>query len=66
MIHPILDRMTVAKRLALVNPMKFGTFGHYSGFEDDSWLDYSFYNSDINKCGAKKICTVINLLVIKS
>ena len=46
MIHPLLDRMLVAKRLAAVNNMHFGTFGRFKGFEDETWLDYSAYTSD--------------------
>lgn len=51
MIHPILDRMHVAKRLAKTNEgMQFGYFGPISAFEDESWLDYSFYDSNSTYC----------------
>ncbi len=45
MIHPILDRMLTAKRLAGVADMRFGDYGQFRAFEDESWLDYSFYTT---------------------
>jgi hypothetical protein len=50
MIHPILDRMLVAKRLAATANLKFGSFGRYEAFTDESWLDYSAYTSDTYTC----------------
>jgi hypothetical protein len=46
MIHPILDRMLTAKRLAGSTAMTFGTYGRYYAFKDTSWLDYSYYTND--------------------
>ncbi len=35
MIHPVLDRMLVAKRLAKTSKMTFGNFGRFLAFEDE-------------------------------
>jgi len=50
MIHPVLDRMITAKRLAGVSHLTFGNYGQFRAFEDESWLDYSFYNTDTYYC----------------
>ena len=45
MIHPVLDRMLTAKRLAAVSDIRFSDFGRVAPFEDETWLDYSFYTT---------------------
>jgi hypothetical protein len=50
MIHPVIDRMLVAKRLAKHSTLGFGSFGKFQGFADESWLDYSYYAKDDNGC----------------
>jgi hypothetical protein len=46
MIHPVLDRLLVAKRLAAVNDINFGDYGIIDPLTDEVWLEYSYYNDD--------------------
>ena len=49
----VLDRMVHAKRLASTSMygLPFGKgYGNFEGFEDDDWLDYSFYSTDSYTC----------------
>lgn len=50
MIHPVLDRMLTAKRLSAVSEIKFGNYGRITAFDNDDWLEYSYYNTDEFTC----------------
>ena len=50
MIHPVLDRMTTAKRLSASADIEFGSFGTLKPFQDDSWLEYSYYTTNDYTC----------------
>jgi len=50
MIHPVLDRMITAKRLAGESLIPFGSFGDLHMFEDESWVDYSYYTTNEYRC----------------
>jgi len=50
MIHPVLDRMLVAKRLSSVTDISYGGYGNIKPFVDEEWLDYSFYTTEDKTC----------------
>jgi len=50
LIHPILDRMTQVKRLAVLGDIPFGEIGKVEAWTDEEWIDYSFYTSDNYTC----------------
>lgn len=52
MIHPIIDRLVMAKRLAAIpgNHVGMGSYGDISPFADESWLTYSAYSTDKVAC----------------
>lgn len=52
MIHPVLDRLATAKRLATAGAkIPFGTaMGNVAGFATEDWLEYSYYSTDDFKC----------------
>ena len=50
MIHPVLDRMTTAKRLSASTTIEFGSFGTLKPFQDESWLEYSYYTTNDYTC----------------
>ena len=52
MIHPVLDRLATAKRLATGGAkIKFGEgMGHVAGFATEDWTEYSYYSTDDLKC----------------
>lgn len=49
-IHPIIDRMLTAKRLAETQEIHFGEWGLVPPFESMEWLDYSFYSEENYTC----------------
>jgi len=52
MIHPVLDRLATAKRLATAGAkIPFGTgMGNVAGFATEDWTEYSYYSTDEFKC----------------
>jgi hypothetical protein len=51
MIHPVLDRLVAAKRLASQPGGIFmGSYGKIEPFEDESWLEFSSYSTDNYTC----------------
>ena len=51
MIHPVLDRLVTAKRLASQPGGIFmGSYGKIEPFEDESWLEFSSYSTDNYTC----------------
>jgi len=51
MIHPILDKLLVAKRLAdQPGGITMGKYGKINPLEDDSWLDFSSYSTPEYTC----------------
>jgi hypothetical protein len=46
MIHPVLDRLVAAKRLASQpGGITMGSYGKISPFEDETWLEFSSYST---------------------
>lgn len=51
MIHPILDKLIMAKRLASQpGGIRMGSYGKITPFEDESWLEYSSYTNGEYTC----------------
>ena len=50
MIHPILDRLLMAKRLSGESDITFGAFGNVHPFTDTEWYEYSYYTTDEFTC----------------
>ena len=51
MIHPVLDRLVAAKRLAAQpKGISMGSYGKIEPFEDESWLEFSSYSTDTYTC----------------
>jgi hypothetical protein len=50
MIHPVLDRLHVAKRLSAVSDIEYGNYGKINGFISEEWLEYSAYSTDEKVC----------------
>lgn len=52
MIHPVLDRLATAKRLATAGAViPFGSgMGYVSPFSSEEWVEYSYYSTDDYKC----------------
>lgn len=51
MIHPILDKLVVAKRLAdQPGGITMGNYGKITPLEDDSWLEFSSYSTPEYTC----------------
>lgn len=58
MIHPVLDRLVTAKRLASQpnSPIAMGTYGKIVPFQDESWLTYSAYSTQSYTCSVSLCC----------
>ena len=50
MIHPVLDRLLAAKRLAALTDVRMGSYGKVVPFEDESWLSFSSYSTKTYTC----------------
>jgi hypothetical protein len=50
MIHPILDRLLTAKRLSGTSNLPFGGFGSLEPFQNEDWLEYSYYTTNDFTC----------------
>jgi hypothetical protein len=50
MIHPVLDRLLIAKRLSAVSDIEYGNYGKINAFTSEEWLDYSYYTTNEKAC----------------
>jgi hypothetical protein len=53
MIHPVLDRLVAAKRLATQvkdNNIEFGAYGKVVPLKDESWYTFSSYDTNAYTC----------------
>lgn len=51
MIHPVLDRLVAAKRLASQpGGITMGSYGKVAPFEDETWLEFSSYSTPDYTC----------------